>query len=848
MKNRPKRFLVISFVIITLLCIGIFFFEVFYMEEKSSQTIKDVGSLYMSGMNDQVSKHFQTSMELHWTQADSIVQKIPPEDCVYGQEMLDNLARAGQLRGFEFLALYTRDGEVETIYGEELKPIKAAHFLEYLNNDARRITLAETVSGKKLALMGVSTAYPMSGGRNCTALVAGVPVEFFAEQLNFEYDTTFVYSSIIRKDGTFIVQNNGNYKDYFERIRDIIPDEYAYKEEQDIKTLKHALENGENCSLLLDIGDERRQLYCTALPDSEWFLVTVMPYGKMDEAINKLDNGRLYSIFACCGAIVLVFIILFMIYYRLMHQQMIQLEEARAQADHANQAKSEFLSNMSHDIRTPMNAIVGMTSIAMTNLDNRNQVENALKKIVISSKHLLGLINNILDMSKIESGKLTLNLDILSLREMTENIVNTILPQMKAKNQKFDVIIRNVETEKIYCDHVRLNQILLNLLSNAMKFTPEKGSIFLEMEEENSPKGERYVRVHLRVRDNGIGMTEEFQKRVYESFLREDSLRVHKTEGAGLGMAITKYIVDALEGTIEVKSRVNEGTEFHVVLDAERVIEREEDMMLPNWKMLVVDDDIELCETTAASLGEMGIEAEWSLDGETAVHMVEECHKNKKDYHIVLLDWQMPGMNGIETARAIRKRVGDEIPILLISAYDWSEIEEEARAAGINGFISKPLFKSTLYMGLKSYAETVMDSVEVSKEPATVFEGSRILVAEDNDINWEIVDTLLQDMGLQLERAENGQVCIDKFAQSSEGYYDLILMDIRMPSVTGYEATKVIREMNRLDADIPIIAMTADAFAEDIEKARQCGMDSHVAKPIDMVQMIELMKKYIKKR
>lgn len=310
-------------------------------------------------------------------------------------------------------------------------------------------------------------------------------------------------------------------------------------------------------------------------------------------------------------------------------------------------------------------------------------------------------------------------------------------------------------------------------------------------------------------------------------------------------MAITKYIIDAMEGTIDVKSRVNEGTRFHVVIDMEKVIEREEEMILPSWNVLVVDDDEELCQNAVMSLKEIGLKAEGILDGRTAVRMVEEQHRKKEDYQVVLLDWKMPGMDGIETARKIRKQVGEDVPILMISAYDWSEIEEEARAAGVNGFISKPLFKSTLYMELKVYADLV-DEKGVLEEQEIRFEGNRILVAEDNDINWEIVDTLLQELGLKMERAENGQVCVDKFTQSPEGFYSLILMDIRMPVMNGYEAAQAIRSTNRQDSSIPIIAMTADAFAEDIRQCRECGMNEHVAKPIDMKKMIELMEKYMK--
>ena len=405
-------------------------------------------------------------------------------------------------------------------------------------------------------------------------------------------------------------------------------------------------------------------------------------------------------------------------------QQIHALERARKEAEHANRAKSEFLSNMSHDIRTPMNAIVGMTAIATANIGNAQQVKNCLRKITLSSKHLLGLINDVLDMSKIESGKMTLSVDQVSLREVMDSIVNIVQPQVRAKNQRFDVFIHDIITENVCCDSVRLNQILLNFLSNAIKFTPDGGSIEVAMYQLPSEKGEDYVQVHFRIKDNGIGMSPEFKEKIFESFIREDSARVQKTEGAGLGMAITKYIVTAMGGTIDVDSEPGKGSEFHVALDMERALIEEVEMILPEWNMLVVDDDETLCQTTVSSLKSIGVNADWTLDGESAVKMVAERHHMRNDYHVILLDWKLPGMDGIQTARAIRQQMGDDIPILLISAYDWSEIEDDAKAAGVSGFISKPLFKSTLFYGLKNFAENIQEIQEaLPQEPESNLAG-----------------------------------------------------------------------------------------------------------------------------
>ena len=550
-------------------------------------------------------------------------------------------------------------------------------------------------------------------------------------------------------------------------------------------------------------------------------------------------------VFAACALALAILLIVFSKYFQVMREQMRELVTARQEAEHANKAKSEFLSNMSHDIRTPMNAIVGMTAIATANIDNIQQVQNCLKKISLSSKHLLGLINDVLDMSKIESGKMTLNIDMVSLRELMEGIVNIVQPQVRAKHQQFDVLIRDIIAENVCCDSVRLNQVLLNFLSNAVKFTPDGGTIAVSLYEEESVKGPNYVRVHLQVEDNGIGMAPEFKDKIFESFTREDNTRVHRTEGTGLGMAITKYIVDAMGGSIQVESEQGKGTRFHVVLDLEIADVPEADMILPPWKMLLVDDDKLLCESAASSLKSIGISADWTLDGESALQMVEEHYNKHDNYQVILLDGKLPGIDGIQTAQMIRERLGQDVPILLISAYDWGEIEEKAKAAGISGFISKPLFKSTLYYGLRPFAGEQIELVEQPEEHSADFTGKRILLAEDNELNWEIASELLSELGLELDWAENGQICVDMLQRSQSGYYSAVLMDIRMPVMTGYEATAAIRALDHPDANLPIIAMTADAFAEDIKKCLDCGMNAHVSKPIDIREVSRLLEKYI---
>ncbi len=844
MKDRMTRFLAVSAVGISVLCLVVFSFLAFYMNKQSGDTITKVGTIYMTGMNERISMHFTTTIEMRLLQVNALVEEHPS---VGNSGDRQELAYSAKARGFDYLAACSRDGEFEMFFGSSVKVTDPEPFLESLRNNEKKVAVGTDEDGNGIILMAIPASYEMSDGQTSMALVAGLPSDYIKDVLFLDENDTLVYSHIIRKDGSFVIRSAGAFRDtYFQRLREIFKEGNAGSAEKYIKELSSAMEDNRSYSSIIDVGTERRHMYCAKLPYSEWYLVTIMPYGTLDETVGELNTKWGYMVTASCSLVLLVLLIVFIRYFKLNRIQMAALDDARKEAVAANKAKSEFLSNMSHDIRTPMNAIVGMTAIASANLDDRDRVRGCLRKITMSSKHLLGLINDVLDMSKIESGKMTLNLEQVSLREVMDSIVSIVQPQVKAKNQQFEVQIYDIISENVYCDSVRLNQVLLNLLSNAIKFTPENGAINIAMYQEESPVGERYVRDHIVVKDTGIGMSEEFCKRVFESFVREDNARVNKTEGTGLGMAITKYIVDAMKGTIEVQSKQGQGTEFHVTLDVEKAEIEEVDMILPDWNMLVVDDDHLLCESTVASLKDIGIKAEWTQDGESALTMVEQRHREHNDYQIILMDWKLPGIDGIETARRINRILKGDIPIILISAYDWNDIEKEAKEAGISGFISKPLFKSTLFYGLRQYmGRSTEKPAEEQEEQEGRLGGYRVLLAEDNELNWEIASELLSAQGLKLDWAEDGRKCVDMFLRSKPGYYDAILMDIRMPVMTGYEAARTIRSTDRADKDIPIIAMTADAFSEDIKRCLEYGMNAHVAKPIDIREVMRILEKYI---
>ena len=837
-----------------LLFVLVFYMITVYMTRQNTSTLNQVADTYMQGMSVQIQSHFDTLLNMRLIQVRNVLLAFPPEEVeVMDDDAREQLSAIAQSRGFTHTYLMDMEGNMESVLGNPIEMEKADHFVAAMNRGEIMVTIGTEADGTAVLIYGLSvgypetTGYPMSNGNQCTALLVGVPIENLSNALSLGANESLIFTNIIDADGTFIINNSGYEitENCFDWLLKNGRDANMENIEEVAENFQKAVSERKPYNAIVPIMGEMRRFRCTPMEHTEWMMISVMPHGVLDEALTSLGQQRVVSSLVSCGVIMCIMLIVYFIYWRYSVRQMKELADAREEALAANKAKSEFLSNMSHDIRTPMNAIVGMVAIAGANVDNRDKVLECLRKISLSSKHLLGLINDVLDMSKIESGKLTLNVDLVSLREMMEGIVSIIQPQVKAKKQSFNVFIHKIQTENIYADSVRLNQVLINLLSNAMKFTPEGGDITVTVEQEDSPGGETYVRTHFWVKDTGIGMTKEFQEKIFESFVREDSARVRKTEGTGLGMAITKYIVDKSGGSIALKSEPDKGTEFHVIFDFERGESSAEEMVLPKWEVLVVDDDEELCLSAADSLNEIGVHAEWALDGYTAIEMTEKRHKQHRDYYVVLLDCKMPELDGIATAREMRRRIGDDMPILLMSAYDWDDVEEEARAAGISGFISKPLFKSTLYHSLKPFAEQEIQDVDLPAEPQMDFGGKRLLVAEDNELNWEIANELLSSVGFELDWAENGAVCVEKFAAAKPGYYNVILMDLRMPEMNGFEATRNIRAMEREDAgQIPIIAMTADAFSDDVKAYLDCGMNGHVAKPLDIPELLRMLQKY----
>lgn len=492
-----------------------------------------------------------------------------------------------------------------------------------------------------------------------------------------------------------------------------------------------------------------------------------------------------------------------------------------------------------------MNAIMGMTDIASAHIDTPEKVQDCLRKISLSSQHLLGLINDVLDMSKIESGKMTLAEEVIELPEVMDTIVSIMQSSVKARQQQFDVRLRHIRHEQLCCDSLRLRQVLINVLSNASKFTPPGGTVSFDIEETASENAAK-AWFKFTVRDTGIGIKPEFLRDIFKPFTREKDSRIDKTEGSGLGMAISKKIVDLMGGTIEVSSEVGTGTEFTIRLPLQISELELGNFKFPDLKIIVVDDDVIVCEHTTELLRQIGIRSDWETCGQRAVQKVLAAHQAGEPYDAVILDCRMPDQDGVETAAIIRRAISEPLPIILISAYDSADVETKARHAGVNGFMTKPVFMSTLCRALQRYV--LGQAAADEQKSKTDFSGKRFLLVEDNALNREIAVEMLESAGAVVESACDGAEGAAKFAEAPAGYYDLLLMDVQMPVMNGYEATQKIRASAKSDArTVPIVAMTADAFAEDIIEAKKAGMNSHLAKPLNLATLVREINKQLQK-
>ena len=668
---------------------------------------------------------------------------------------------------------------------------------------------------------------PESGSSEAAVLLRVIPISELEQKWVFpQTELVNAELSMIDANGDYILKGysfkNSSFFEFYKSYNPTDP-------ESSSKLFDRITSSTGSVPVLNSRGQECVLAFTPLSATSGWTLLGLVPAKDL-----HVDTENWLLVGVVSAGLLILF--LFDLYYMLYLNR--RFQAAAREAESANKAKTDFLSTMSHDIRTPMNAIIGLTTIAEKNLGDVESTRESLRKISLASNHLLTLINDILDISKVESGKLKLSPLTFSIVETVENLVNISQPMIKEKNIQFSFHINQMEKEYLYTDQLRLNQIYINILSNAIKYTEPGGQVSVDMQEEKSAIP-GCIRLSYRVADTGIGMSPEFMATMYQPFSRQTDSRVNSIQGTGLGLAITKQMVDLLGGTIECQSERGKGTTFTVVLDIPLADRQRDEMMLDPIDVLIVDDNEILLQTAADTLASLGATVETAQSGAEALGMIEHRHLSGRDYGVVIVDWKMPEMDGIEAVRRIRSEVDTKIPILLISAYDWSDIEDKAREAGANGFVSKPLFRSTLYDKINDLIGKESSSQEPEDDYSDL-QGLHILVAEDNDINWEIISAMLAMFGISTDRAENGRVCVDMMRTAAEGSYELIFMDVQMPEMNGLDATRAIRRLeNNWAASIPIVAMTADAFSENVTECLNAGMNGHIAKPVDIKLVVK---------
>ena len=696
--------------------------------------------------------------------------------------------------------------------------------------DSIKITRAYTnpMNGEQsLAFCNMVTLYDESGTPREAILMRIVPIAELEQKWIFpESELVNAELSMIDSDGNYILKGpsfkNSNFFEFYKSYNQTEP-------ESANELFGKITSSTGSISMLNSHGEECILAFTPVNASSGWSLLCFVPANDLD--VEKED----WLLFGVVSVGLLILFVSDMVHVLFLNKR---LQVTAREAESANKAKTDFLSTMSHDIRTPMNAIIGLTAIAEKNLGDVESTGESLRKISLAGNHLLTLINDILDISKVESGKLKLSPLTFSIVETVENLVNISQPMIKEKNLEFSFHINQMEKEYLYADQLRLNQIYINILSNAIKYTEPGGRISVDMREEESPKT-GCVRLTYVVEDTGIGMSPEFIENMYQPFSRQVDSRVNSIQGTGLGLAITKQMVDLMGGTIECKSEQGKGTTFTVVLDIPVSERQREDMKLDPIDVLIVDDDEVMLKTAVDTLESLGATTEQTASGLEALGMIGHRHQEGRDYDVIIIDWKMPEIDGVGTIKRIRSELDSKTPILLISAYDWSDIEEKAKEAGANGFVSKPLFRSTLYDKINKLIGKESSSIEPEDDYSDL-KGMNILVAEDNDVNWEIVSAMLEMFGITSERAENGRVCVEKMQSAEIGRYDLVFMDIQMPEMNGLDATREIRKFTQTWAStIPIVAMTADAFSENVTECLNAGMNGHIAKPIDIKLVIK---------
>ncbi len=819
-------------------------------QKTTENSVYDVSEVYLQELTKQKINQFQINLENQVRQLRITIATLATEDTGSKEKLQNCIKEMNKVSEFDFLALVDNEGIIytESDVINDSSPYQDFRPYPFIDRNLKTSKVSlEKVDENNMIMVMVPLEDTSFEGRKITGAVAGVNAETFSEKVFTQYDFGRIFCEVIMADGSFVIKTNHNHLKEKANLFSGLGKEAVFGDGFSIGKVKSDIDSGKSGVASYYLEDILHYTYYAPIEGTDWYMKTTIHYDLVSSKIDAVRQTMTRNSLVQLALVVLMLLAVFCIYLSVRRKND-KLNYQRIQAEESNRAKSMFLSNMSHDIRTPMNAIIGFTNLAIQSKESMERVQGYLAKILASSNHLLTLINDVLEMSRIESGKIYLDETECNLSEILHDLNTIIIGQIEGKQQELLMDAVDVMNEDVYCDKLRLNQILLNLLSNAIKFTPSGGKISVQFKQkEGAPEG--YGAYELRVKDSGIGMTQEFADKVFTPFERERTSTVSGIQGTGLGMAITKSIVDLMDGRIEVKTAPEQGTEFIIHVNF-RLQETQREYTpiaeLTGVKALVVDDDFDACDAATRMLLKLGMQSEWTLSGKEAVLRTKQSVSLNDAFGVYIIDWRLPDLGGVEVARQIRAIVGDSAPILIMTAYDWSNIEDEARAAGVNAFCSKPMFMSDLQATLsKAIGQQVMipESSDTPEETAD-FTGKRVLLVEDNELNREIAHEILSQAGFEVEAAEDGSIAVEIVKESKPGYYDLILMDVQMPIMNGYEATRAIRSLEDKElASIVIIAMTANAFEEDKKAALDAGMNDHIAKPIDIEVLFEVLGK-----
>ncbi len=819
-------------------------------QKTTENSVYDVSEVYLQELTKQKINQFQINLENQVRQLRIAIATLDAEDTGSKEKLQNCIKETNKVSEFDFFALVDNEGIIytESDVINDSSPYQDFRPYPFIDRNLKTSKVSlEKVDENNMIMVMVPLEDTSFEGRKITGAVAGVNAETFSEKVFTQYDFGRIFCEVIMADGSFVIKTNHNHLKEKANLFSGLGKEAVFGDGFSIGKVKSDIDSGKSGVASYYLEDILHYTYYAPIEGTDWYMKTTIHYDLVSSKIDAVRQTMTRNSLVQLALVVLMLLAVFCIYLSVRRKND-KLNYQRIQAEESNRAKSTFLSNMSHDIRTPMNAIIGFTNLAIQSNESMERVQGYLAKILASSNHLLTLINDVLEMSRIESGKIYLEETECNLSEILHDLNTIIIGQIEGKQQELLMDAVDVMNEDVYCDKLRLNQILLNLLSNAIKFTPSGGKISVQFKQkEEAPEG--YGAYELRVKDSGIGMTQEFADKVFTPFERERTSTVSGIQGTGLGMSITKSIVDLMDGRIEVNTAPEQGTEFIIHVNF-RLQETQREYTpiaeLTGVKALVVDDDFDACDAATRMLLKLGMQSEWTLSGKEAVLRTKQSVSLNDAFGVYIIDWRLPDLGGVEVARQIRAIVGDSAPILIMTAYDWSNIEDEARAAGVNAFCSKPMFMSDLQATLsKAIGQQVMIP-EASEEPADTvdFTGKRVLLVEDNELNREIAHEILSQAGFEVEAAEDGSIAVEIVKESKPGYYDLILMDVQMPIMNGYEATRAIRSLEDKElASIVIIAMTANAFEEDKKTALDAGMNDHIAKPIDIEVLFEVLGK-----